>query len=58
MPKKLETELREALYALNRSMDALVDQKTADEAGPSWSDLYRARDQVFGVGQRLFGWRD
>jgi hypothetical protein len=51
-------ELREALYALNRVIARVEDESPESSLGREWSALVAARNDVWNVGVRQWGWRD
>lgn len=48
-----EEELKEALYALNRSL-----WKLDNEDSTEYHAVTKIRDNLFDIGQRAYGWKD
>ena len=55
---KAEDELREALYALNRSLNALVENDHDESFRDQHRDIEWARNKVWEIGVTRFGWVD
>ena len=50
-----ERELKEALHAINR---VYVPVGTLKEEARDYNDLIKARDIIWDIGQRRYGWQD